>query len=242
MRDTMMKDTAQQKKGNLKNHKVLLAGIDGSGKSSCLDALIERLEPEYSVTKVVNKDGSIYRNGQLKLIFRRFFEMVEGTRDASQKYNFYSIFLAIKFMYKLLVVKNVLRRPVTDLTMFEIDLLLHPSVYMTYHFPRFCKWVNARTRFRIMSKLTGASPEFSCFYLEADPEVSMERIRKRGIHIAAHENVEDLRKLKEEFDRVIDVASSCGYRVVRVNTNDKNLAQVTDEIESILSNRLSTAA
>jgi thymidylate kinase len=223
------------------NHKVLLAGIDGSGKSSCLDALIERMQQrDFSVTKVVNKDGSIYRNGKRTLIYGRFFEMVESSRGFAQKLNIYSIFLAVKFLYKLLVIKHVLRRPITDLTMFEIDLLLHPSVYMTYHFPRLSRWLGRTRRFRLMTKLTGAAPDFSVFYLEVDPEVSMERIRKRGIHIARHENVDDLTKLAGEFDSVIAVAEAHGYDVVRVNTNDKNLDQVADEIEGILASRLET--
>ena len=54
-------------------------------------------------------------------------------------------------------------------------------------------------------------------------------------------HLNDLRALKEEFNRVIEVATELGYRVVRVNTNDKNLSQVADEIESILTSRLSPA-
>lgn len=225
--------------GTMANHKVLLAGIDGSGKSTCLDALIERMQNrDFSVTKVVNKDGSIYRDGERKLLYRRFFELVESSRQASQRYNFYGVFLAVKFIYKLLVIKRVLRNPRTDLTMFEIDLLLHPSVYMTYHFPRLSRWLGRARRFRLMTRLTGAAPDFSVFYLEVDPAVSMERIRKRGIHIAKHENVEDLGRLAEEFDRVIRIAEAHGYEVVRVNTNDKDLDQVADEIEGILASRL----
>ena len=49
-----------------------------------------------------------------------------------------------------------------------------------------------------MSRLTGATPDFSVFFLQTDAAVSMERIRKRGIHIAEHENVEDLTELAAE--------------------------------------------
>lgn len=239
MEPTTIATRAARAADTVENHKVLLAGIDGSGKSTCLDALIDRMQDrDFSVTKVVNKDGSIYRNGERKLLYRRFFELVEGARDTSQKFNLYSVFLAVKFLYKLLVIKRVLGDPRTDLTMFEIDLLLHPSVYMTYHFPRLSRWLGRASRFRLMTKLTGATPDFSVFYLEVEPAVSMERIRKRGIRIAKHENVEDLRRLADEFDRVIRVAEEHGYEIVRVNTNDKSLDQVADEIEEVLASRL----
>lgn len=219
---------------------VLLTGIDGSGKSTCLDMLIARLQRTHTVTKVVNKDASIYRNGERVLLLRPIYEAIEGMRGASVKYHFYGLFLVVKFLYKRYVIRHVLRCETSDLTMFEFDLLLHPSVHLVYHFP-FTRHIGRRLRFRLMSWLTGTNPDFSVFHLETEPEIAMERIRKRGAALARHENVNDLRALKDEFDRVIEVATQLGYRIVRVNTNDKNLSQVADEIESILTSRPSPA-
>ncbi len=216
---------------------VLLTGIDGSGKSTCLDMLIARLQRTYSVTKVVNKDASIYRNGERFLVLRPVYEAIEGMRGASVKYHFYSLFLVIKFLYKRYVIRHVLRCETSDLTMFEFDLLLHPSVHLVYHFP-FTRRIGRRLRFRLMSWLTGTNPDFSVFHLETEPENAMARIRQRGAALAPHENVNDLRTLKEEFDRVIEVATDLGYRIDRVSTTDKEPSAVADEIESILASRL----
>ena len=226
--------------GPARNHKVLLTGIDGSGKSTCLDLLIARLQRSYTVTKVVNKDASIHRNGERFLVLRPMYEKIEGMRGASLKYHFYGLFLVVKFLYKRYVIRHVLRHEASDLTMFEFDLLLHPSVHLVYHFP-FTRRIGRRLRFRLMSWLTGTNPAFSVFHLETEPEIAMERIRKRGATLARHENVNDLRALKEEFDRVIEVATELGYRIDRVNTGDKSPADVADEIETILTRRLSAA-
>ena len=192
--------------GRPRSHRVLLAGIDGSGKSSCLDTLISRFERGYTVTKIVNRDASIERNGERRLAFRWLYERLESMRSASLQYRLYGVFLAVKFLYKVLVIKYVLRRDPSDLTMFEIDLLLHPAVYVTYHFP-FSRWIGRPLRFRLVSMLTGTNPDDSVFYLETDPDVAMERIRRRGLHLASHENVQDLTALKEEFDRMIEARS-----------------------------------
>jgi thymidylate kinase len=221
----------------LRNHKVLLTGIDGSGKSTCLDMLIERLQRNHTVTKVVNRDASIYRNGQRFVVRRRLYETIESMRAASVKHHFYSLFLVAKFLYKRYVIGHVLRHETSDLTLFEFDLLLHPSVHLVYHFP-FTRHISRRLRFRLMSRLTGAKRDFSVFHLETDPVVAMERIRRRGAALASHENVGDLRALKEEFDRVIEIATALGYRIDRIDTTDKEPSAVADEIESILASRL----
>lgn len=219
------------------SHKVLLTGIDGSGKSTCLDTLFERLQRNYTVTKVVNKDASIHRNGESIRVFRPAYEAVESMRGPSVKYHFYGLFLLVKFLYKVFVIRHVLRSETSDLTLFEFDLLLHPSVHLVYQYP-FTRFIGRRLRFRLMSWLTGAKTDFSVFHLETDPEIAMERIRMRGAGLARHENVDDLRALTREFDRVIEVATELGYRIVRVNTNDRKPSEVADEIESILTSRL----
>jgi thymidylate kinase len=226
--------------GRLRSHQVLLTGIDGSGKSTCLDMLISRLQRTYTVTKVVNKDASIYRNGERLLVLRPVYERIEAMRTASLKYHFYGLFLVVKFLYKRYVIRHVQKHEISDVTMFEFDLLLHPSVHLVYHFP-FTRRIGRRLRFRLMSWLTGATPEFSVFHLDTEPEIAMERIRKRGATLARHENVNDLRALKEEFDQVIEVATELGYRIDRVNTGDRSPADVADEIETILTRRLSAA-
>ena len=56
--------------------RALFAGIDGSGKSSSLDQLIDKYKNNYHIIKVVNSDGSLVINGERELVFKRFYNLI----------------------------------------------------------------------------------------------------------------------------------------------------------------------
>jgi hypothetical protein len=150
-------------------------------------------------------------NGESQLVFKRFYGFISFLRPLSRKYKFYPIFLAFKYMYKFVVVKYVERFRKCDLVMYEIDFLLHPAVFVTYHF-KWTKKLSSRLRFRIFSILNGRKPKSSTiFYLDIEPDEAERRIRNRGKEIEAHENKEDLAILRDEFEGVINAARDDGF-------------------------------
>jgi len=218
-------------------HKLFFAGIDGSGKSTCSDLLILRLESKYKVLKIINRDASVVFNGNRFIVFNRCYKVLGEIRNISIKYRVYGVFLILKSIYFLLVSKYIEHYINTDLIIYEIDKLLHPSVYVIYHFP-LTRLINLKWRFRIARMLFGSKKNFSIFYLDTDPEVAMQRICERGSDVQAHENIQDLGKLKQEFDNMIEIALKHGFEIFRINTNNKNEEEVADEIQSVLKNRI----
>lgn len=218
--------------------KILFAGIDGSGKSACLDLLISRLDSRYSILKIGNYDPYIFCNGVKYLAIRyKLYKIVDYIRPISMKYRFHGMFLILNFIYKFLVSKYLELLKKSDLIMYDTDIFLHPAVYITYHFP-FSRMIKNSIRFRIVSILFGSKKNFSIFYLDTEPEVAMERILKRGADIHAHENIGDLTKLKKEFDNMLEVALENGFQVFKINTNDKSLIEVVDEVQIRLEKNL----
>ncbi len=234
-------------------HKISFAGIDGSGKSTCLDLLISKLDSTYSIMKIGTP--YVFFKGERNLIIKhgcfravehykttsrqyRFYGIMEEYKPNSRKSRFHSVFLIFNFIYKFLVSKylEVFKRG--ELIMFENDLLLQPLVYMAHHLPM-TKIVKKSLRFRILSILFGSKSDFSIFYLDTEPEVAIERIHKRGIHIDSHENTKDLKRMKKEFDDIIEVASENGFEIFRINTNNKSLDEVANQVQTILEKKLS---
>lgn len=218
--------------------KVLFAGIDGSGKSSCLDAVIKRLEPEFSILKISNYDPCFYYKGKQTPAFKlKLHSIMDYIRPMSVKYKFYGIFLLINFTYKYVLSKYLELFKKSNIIIYDTDLLLHPAVYITYHFP-YSKMVNNSLRFKIVSSLFGSKKKSMIFYLDTKPEIAMERIQIRGIEIHSHENLEDLEKLRMEFDKVLQVAIKGGYQIFRIDTNARTLNEVVDEVQSIIERNL----
>jgi thymidylate kinase len=216
--------------------RILFAGIDGSGKSSSLDQLISIFQKDYKIIKVVNSDGSLIVSGERQLVFKRFYGFVEWVRPFSKKYHFYSFFLALKYLYKFVVVKYVERFGKCDLMMFEIDFLLHPAVYVTYHFPWTAK-ISSKRRMRIFSRLYGSKDKSTILHLDIEPDEAVRRIHDRGEEVQVHENQRDLTKLRAEFDRVIAAGRSDGFYIHTISARQSQ-AEVVAEAERVLRQRL----
>ena len=148
----------------------------------------------------------------------------------------------MNYIYRT-IVANYLGHLIKDanIVMYETDTLLHPAVYMTFHLP-FSRHISRRIRVRLASIVFGSKRRFLTFYLEVDPNIAVERIRKRGGNIHTHENVKDLETLKEEFDKMISIASGSGFNIVRINTDNKSAEDVTNEIYMVVKRELGNSA
>ena len=218
--------------------KVLFAGIDGSGKSSCLDALISRLEPELRVLKIgVESPCLCYRGQKEELINPKWYVRIGRLRERSIRYHVHGIFLIFNFLYKFLCAKYFAAFHKTDVVVFESDTLLHPAVYITYHFP-FSKLLSASWRLRLVHLLFGSTQDVVIFYLDTDPELAVERIDRRGIEIQPHENMQDLTVLRAEFEQVLSAASARGYDILRIDTGAAGPVQAADQAEASVRERL----
>jgi len=224
-------------------HKILFAGIDGSGKSTCMDLLISRLQSRYSIMKIGNYDPYFFYKGEKKPAVKyRYYKIMDYIRPIAKKYRFYSVFLIFNFIYKFLISKYLELFKRSDMIVYDTDTLLHPAVYITYHMP-FSKMIKSSLRFKICSMLFGSKRNFSIFYLDTEPEVAIKRIHRRaetGVDIHSHENIRDLKTLKKEFDNMLEVASENGFEIFKINTNEKSLEEVVKEIQIILEKKLLT--
>ena len=220
-------------------YKILLAGIDGSGKSASVSLLASRLGRTYKVLRIGNGDARLISGGVetsiLPPVYRRATLRV---KRMVVRCRLYGLFFIFSLIYKYAGSKYLGTLKDIDVTLYETDTLLHPAVYTTYHFP-WTKAVRPRLRFSLMRLLFGRKRRLTIFYLDIDPSIAMRRIIERGDDIQPHENYSDLRNLRAEFGRVLEEASRYGFEIVRINTNTKNLKEVVDEMETVLQTRFS---
>lgn len=217
--------------------KLLFAGIDGSGKTSCLHLLIAKLESDYRILKIGNSDPCIFFEGKTtSAVKARWYQKIDYLRTISVKYHFHGLFLLFNFLYKYLLSKYLESYGDTDIIMYESDTLLHPSVYITYHFP-WTKKLSPGLRFRIVYTLFRSKENLIIFYLDTDPSIAVDRIQKRNINIQPHENCRDLGILKREFEKIVSVASRYGLDILEINTDSRTPEEVTREMEIFLEKR-----
>jgi thymidylate kinase len=218
--------------------KILFAGIDGSGKSTCLDFLIDKLDRQYRIVKIGPSGPFLYCNGTKKKMFDNFLYSPAGFAAAFYE-NRYSrgVFIAFRFLCNLIVAQYLKFRPEADLIMHESDTLLHPAVYITYYVS-WAKRLSAGARFSLVHRIFGPRKNFVIFYLAADADTAMERIKRRDTTFHRHENVHDLKILKTELDAVVNVALEKGVEIVKIDTNGRSQESVCEEIAGIVEQRL----
>jgi thymidylate kinase len=220
---------------------VSVTGIDGSGKTSCADALISRLSKRYKAVKIDGGDPYLFFNGQKKqLIKNRLYHTLQKIRPRAEKYGLGGCFILLHFLYKLCITSYVTKLVKTDFVIFDTDLLLHPAAYSILHFP-FLKGVNESWMFKALYKLSGSKRNSLIFYLEADPAGAITRIEKRSLPSDSHENICDLKLLIRAFDRILAIASNYGLHIVRIETANRTVDSIVDEIETVLNKELDYA-
>ena len=222
--------------------KILFAGIDGTGKTTCLDALVSVIDPTHCVMRVGSSGYFLTHRGvRRELVSRELQDQIDRIGQRARRWRIYGFFLIVNFLFKFLSSKYFQAVRDADVVMFETDTLLHPAVVITYHFP-FMRRVSAKVRFRAVRLMFGGRRNTTIVYFEANPATSVERILRReaetGMPVEPHENLEDLTALKEEFEKVVEAAIAAGYDVVWVDTNDHSAEEVARIVEQALRDRL----
>ena len=218
-------------------YKLFLSGIDGAGKTACADLLTAKLASKYRVVRTGSHDFYLYFNGRKSLVAkRRLFEKSESLR--TRMGHLYGIFLMVNFIYKAVKIYQIKLFTKPDLLVYEVDAVLHPAAYITYHLP-ITRYLSRKLRVGVLAILFGSKRSSVRVYLDVDPRTAMERINKRGTDGGSHENLKDLTQIKAEIDCLIDVAVDSGFEIFRVNTNARNLEDVTCHVARLVERKLS---
>jgi len=216
---------------------VFLAGVDGSGKTAARDLLISRFDRNYKI--LTNHDELfVYSNGKKQPALKRScFKATNRLKTIAEGSRLTGLLSLLNFVARCLESRLAKKYSQVDLILYETDTVLHPAAFFALHFP-WIKRINSSTRFKILHALFGPKKGSVTFYLDTDSHTAVERIKKRNTKTDSHENIQDLQKLKEEFDAMVHLASRNDLQFVTIDTNNKTVESVVSEIERVLQEKL----
>lgn len=200
---------------------IAFCGIDGSGKTTQLHRLRERMEARGYDLLVTRQPSDWYRGDR---VVRAFLDERIAAEDVEAAARELALFAAADRMR--------LGREVLAPALSEGKLILSDrSVISTYTYflargIRDIDWLMAINRFALVPDVV--------VYLDVDPEVAIERIRHRGLGASKSEelNLERMRAVREGF---LDQPWGPGYvRHYLVLDGTREEAELEDHIWSLL--------
>jgi thymidylate kinase len=219
---------------------VYFSGIDGSGKTSCMEGLIARLSPPNRILRVGTTGVLLLADGESEHLMDS--ERMQALGRKVRGTPLYGFWLIGHFVYKFVAAKYFSRSADYQIAMLETDTLINPSAYLSFHFPRLCRLLSPATRFSLLHAFFGARRRTVILYLDVDPIVGVGRCRTReedtGQVMDPHENVEDLTRVRDQLGEIIQAAQAKGYDLVTIDTSSLSVEQVIDAAETEIRNRV----
>jgi thymidylate kinase len=224
--------------------RVYFAGIDGSGKSSCLDGLIARLSPPIRILRIGTSGLTLLGNGEAQHLTDS--DRMKALRKKVLGTAFHGLWLIYSFTYKLVASKYYSRTLDYEVAMLETDMLVNPSAYLSLHFPTLCRILSPASRFRLLHTFFGSRRDTVILHLDVDPAVGEARCRAReeatGHELEPHENITDLTLLRNQLAEITQAARDKGYHLIVIDTNKLTTEQVVDAAEIAIRHRMAYSA
>lgn len=232
-----------------KPFRVSFIGIDGSGKSTVSDSIVNDLSdselvlrtgpslPVYLTHKGQRRDftGFLARSASAISMFSRRVGLkslvsISSAISAS----------TIARRIEPAVINNYKPDIVIECRNFKVDA----KVYSQKYLPLF-SLLPDKQKIRVLEYLVGSNNPDTLFYIKVDPEIAIERIN-RDVGLVGtkkirkfkdvHENVNDLSRLQCGYDLAISQLFPCGggTKVYQIDSGTKSISEMVDEIRTVV--------
>jgi dTMP kinase len=161
---------------------IAIDGIDGSGKTTIANLLYNELSKKYNKIILMKEP---YDNDLSKKIKEIILKEHEKNLD-------YGYLLALLFTADRSIKNIDLKKYLNN----DYIVISDRSIYSTFSYQILyegidIEWLKCVSKYIIRPDIT--------FILDVDPKVAVERINLRGKNITSYENIEFLRKVRENF-------------------------------------------
>jgi dTMP kinase len=167
---------------------IAIEGIDGSGKTTIANLLYNELSKRYNKIILMKEP---YDNDLSKKIKEIILKEHEKNLD-------YGYLLALLFTADRSIKNIDLKKYLNN----DYIVISDRSIYSTFSYQILyegidIEWLRCISKYIIRPDIT--------FILDVDPKIAIERINSRGKNITSYENIEFLRKVRENFLKLKEI-------------------------------------
>jgi len=167
---------------------IAIEGIDGSGKTTIANLLYNELSKKYN--KII-----LMKEPYDKDLSKKIKEIILKEHEKNLDYGY---LLALLFTADRSIKNIDLKKYLNDGYIIISDRSIYSSFsYQILYEGIDIEWLKCISKYIIKPDIT--------FVLDIDPKIAMERINSRGKSITSYENIEFLKKVRENFLRLKEI-------------------------------------
>lgn len=232
---------------------VTITGIDGSGKSTTISHLVDKLASEYVVAHsgrpsyIVGPDMD-----KREYLFESSLGLIDRMHGMGDKLESRTAIALANIVNVIMWCERhnkIVKDYNPDIIFSGRHRIIDSAVYSVYYFPLANK-LSHNMRTSIAEKIISADESDLLIYLDITPEISVQRIenrievenKKTGLvrpkwkHM--HENPEDLAYLRHEYELVLGHYDELGWDIRKINVEEMSQEDVVDIIEELIKEKL----
>ena len=167
---------------------IAIEGIDGSGKTTIANLLYSKLSEKYNKITLMKEP---YDND----LSKKIKEIISKEHEKNLDYGY---LLALLFTADRSIKNIDIKKYLND----DYIVISDRSIYSTFSYQILyegmdIEWLKCISKYIIRPDIT--------FILDVNPKIAVERINSRGKNITSYENIEFLRKVRENFLKLKEI-------------------------------------
>jgi dTMP kinase len=181
---------------------IAIEGIDGSGKTTIANLLYNELSKKYN--KII-----LMKEPYDKDLSKKIKEIILKEHEKNLDYGY---LLALLFTADRSIKNIDLKKYLNN----DYIIISDRSIYSTFSYQILyegidIEWLKCISKYIIKPDIT--------FVLDIDPKIAMERINSRGKSITSYENIEFLKKVRENFLKLKEIFPE--DKIIYINGEEK---------------------